>query len=213
MRRPAWIVTPVVILCLLAACNLPYTAQPTPSGPAPEASATPFIVATQEAATATQPSINILTATPGGQLLSPPAVTLSPAATMPSFVTFTPQAMTNTPSAATTAPAGATGAPVSAYPDTPDGVIQAFVEAYPDDTAGMLQYLGASLRASLPAGGPGELLNVQGDINGMLILSGAAVPNPPQAEYQVALEVGAEQVLRTFTLGQENGLWVITGIQ
>ncbi len=220
MRRPAWILAPVVILGLLAACNLPYTAQPTTSGPAPEASATSFSVATQEAATTTQPSINILTTTPGGRPSTPPEVTLSPAATMPSFVTFTPPATTTAPSAATdtppattTAPSAATGAPTLVYPDTPDGVIQAFVEAYPDDTAGMLEYLGASLRASLPAGGPGELLNVQGDINGMLILSGAAVPNPPQAEFQVALEVGAVQVLRTFTLAQENGRWVITGIQ
>jgi len=200
MRRPVWIVTPVVICCLFTACNLPYAARPTTEGPAPEASATPFRVATQGAAAATQPSINLLTTTPGEQTSTPPEVTLPPGATA-------------TPPTASITPPAATSAPVLVYPDTPEGVIQAFLEAYPDDTAGMLQYLGASLRASLPGGGPGELLNVQGDINGMLILSGSAVPNPPQAVFQVALQVGTEQVLRTFTLGQENGRWVITGIQ
>ncbi len=192
MRRFVWILAPVTILCLFTACNLPYAASPTPAGPTPEASATYFTVATPEAATATQPAINIVTLTPGVQPSAPPAT-----ATLP----------------ATSVPATATSAPVLVYPDTPEGVIQAFVDAYPDDTAGMLQYLSASLRASLPAGGPGELLNVQGDINGMLILSGAAVPNPPQAEFQVALQLGTEEALRTFDLDQENSRWVITGIQ
>jgi hypothetical protein len=175
MRIPVLILKPVLLLCLLAACNLPYAARPTPG-----TSATPFTLATQGAADATQPANNVVDAT---SAVPPPA------------------------------PPQATSAPVQFYPAAPDGVVQAFVDAYPDDTAGMLHYLGASLRASLPAGGPGALLNVQGDINGMLILSGSAVPNPPQAEFQVALQVGAEQVLRTFNLGQENGHWVITGIR
>jgi len=103
--------------------------------------------------------------------------------------------------------------PAAVYPDTPEGVVQAFVYAYPDDTNGMLQYLGASLVASLPAGGPGEILNVQGDVNGFIILSGSTVPQPPQAEVQGAFQVGTQQVLRTFNLVQENGRWVINGIQ
>ena len=107
----------------------------------------------------------------------------------------------------------ATAAPAAVYPDTPEGVVQAFVGAYPEDTNGMLQYLSASLVASLPAGGPGELLNVQGDVNGFLILSGSTVPQPPQAEVQGAFQVGTQQVQRTFNLVQENGRWVINGIQ
>ncbi len=181
------------LVILLSACNLPYAAQPTPTGPALEASVTPFALETQPGApTATSPAINIITATPAAPPTPPPASTLPPP---------------------TAAPPTANSTPAVAYPDTPEGVIQAFVEAYPDDTSGMLQFLSASLRASLPAGGPGELLNVQGDINGMLILSGSSIPNPPQAVFQVALQLGTEQALRTFSLGQETGRWVITGIQ
>ena len=187
MRRTTQYVILASILSLLFACNLPYAARPTTPGPSPEASSTLFTGATLPGApTATQPAINIITTTPGVQSSAPPA---------------------------TAAPPTATSKPVLVYPDTPEGVIQAFVEAYPDDTDGMRQYLSASLRASLPAGGPGELLNVQGDINGFLILSGSSVPDPPQAVFQCAIQVGTEQVVRTFNLIQENGRWVISGIQ
>ncbi len=199
MKRLIRIAALVITACMLAACNLPYAVQPTPAGSSPVASVTPFAVATPEAVTATQPAILVITLTPEPQSTETLTATLLPAtATQPAATSMAP------PSASPTA---------VVYPDTPDGVIEAFVESYPDDTADMLLFLSSSLQASLPAGGPGALLNLSGSVNGMIILSGAAAPNPPQAEYQVALQVGTEQVLRTFTLGQENGRWVITGIQ
>ncbi len=170
-------------LILLSACNLPFS-NPTASSqkPTPQASGTPFTLATPPATTPTRPAVTIITPTPS------PAAATAPAATE------------------TVTPAGA-------YPDTPEGVIQAFVDAYPEDTNGMLQYLSASLKSSLPPGGPGERLNLPGDINGFVILSGSAVPQPPQAVYQGAFQVGTQQVLRTFDLVKENGRWVINGIQ
>ncbi len=199
MKRHLRIAIGACLLIFLSACNLPYAAQPTPAGPTPVASATPFTLATLEAPTATQPAIHIITLTPIAQFTKTLTATLLPAtATLP---------------AATLTPSPAASVTAIVYPDTPDGVIEAFVEAYPDDTADMLLYLSSSLRASLPAGGPGALLNLSGNVSGMIILSGSAAPNPPQALFQVALQAGSEQVQRTFTLGQENGRWVITSIQ
>ena len=94
----------------------------------------------------------------------------------------------------------------------PNDVVRAYLIAYPDDTASMLSCLSNSLRAALPAGGPGELLQVQGDVNGFVIQSGSQAPNPPQAAVLVALQAGGTRSLRTFNLIQENNKWVINSI-
>jgi len=99
----------------------------------------------------------------------------------------------------------------SPAPD-PGDVVQAYLIAYPDDTQGMLSCLSSSLKASLPAGGPGLLLQAEGDINGFVIQTGSEVPNPPQAVVSVALQAGNAHIDRTFNLIQENGLWVINSI-
>ena len=157
----------------------------------------------------------------------PPA---NPAATPPPSATDLPGSAPEP--TVTTSAAGATGAaaaptgsssaprpPAStqavtsgAYPSSPVEVVQAFVEAYPDQRADMERYLSAAMRRALPGGGPGELLKVQGDVNGLLILSGSSIPNPPQAVVVAAIEAGEARVERTFTLIQENGVWVINGI-
>ena len=190
MRRIAKFAQFVILaaaLILLSACNLPQNAPPAATAPQP--SDTPFTLATPPAATATRPAVTIITATPG-----PPAATAGRPATAPAAATE-----------AVTQP--------GTYPGTPNGVVLAFVDAYPDDTNGMLQYLSASLKSSLPQGGPGALLNVPGDVNGFVILSGSAVPQPPQAQIQAAFQMGAQQAMRTFDLVQENGRWVINSIQ
>ena len=143
----------------------------------------------------------------GAQALPVGSSTLQPSVT---GTAFPPAAATFTP----TVP----GAPPAATPPAgdPNDVVQAYLIAYPDDTAGMLSCLSSSLRGALPAGGPGELLQVQGDVNGFVIQSGSQVPNPPQAEVLVALQagigVGGTRSLRTFHLIQENNKWVINSI-
>lgn len=189
MRRYAYCAQLLLLaaaLLFLSACNLPQkspTASRTVTNPA--AGRTPFALQTLQPPSDTLPAGAALTATPAEQQTAPPT----------------------TPAAATTVTQAAV------YPDSPEGVVQAFIDAYPDDTSTMLQYLSTSLKASLPTGGPGELLKVLGDINGFVILSGSTVPQPPQAEIQGAFQVGVQQALRTFYLVQENGRWVITSIQ
>jgi hypothetical protein len=108
-------------------------------------------------------------------------------------------------------PSATAGASPIATPD-PNDVVQAYLIAYPDDTQGMLSCLSSALKTSLPAGGPGMLLQAEGDVNGFVIVSGSEVPNPPQAVVQVALEAGGSRLSRTFNLIQENGKWVINSI-
>lgn len=115
------------------------------------------------------------------------------------------------PAASQAAPTQA--APSGAYPTSPVDVVQAFVEAYPDNIPELERYLSKAMRAAVPRGEPGELLKVQGDINGFTVLSGSVVPDPPQALVVAAMQAGGAQVERTFSLVQEKGLWVINGIQ
>ena len=124
---------------------------------------------------------------------------------------FPPAAATFTPTVPGSRPATPPGALPPPAGD-PNGAVQAYLVAYPDDTAGMLSCLSRSLRAALPAGGPGELLQVQGDVNGFVIQSGSQVPNAPQAVILVALQAGGARSLRTFNLIQENNKWVINSI-
>ena len=183
MRRYAPCAKILIFAAVLILLSACNLPQKSPAATQP-ASTTPFTLPTPPP-TAALPSGAISTVTPGEEPSVPPA-TDAPATTV---------------------------TPAAIYPDTPEGVVQAFVGAYPEDTNGMLQYLSASVLASLPAGGPGELLNVQGDVNGFLILSGSTVPQPPQAEVQGAFQAGTQLVQRTFNLVQENGRWVINGIQ
>jgi hypothetical protein len=145
----------------------------------------------------------------GAQTLPAPQAnpSLSPQATNPvRTAAVTPAATAGGQSAATAS------ATQPANPGDPNDVVQAYLIAYPDDTAGMLTCLSSSLRAALPAGGPGMLLQAEGDVNGFIIQSGSNVPNPPQAVVLVALQAGGARLTRTFNLIQENNRWVINSI-
>jgi hypothetical protein len=121
-----------------------------------------------------------------------------------------------TPPAATAAgnatPTSNAGASPTAAPADPSAVVQAFLVAYPDDTQGMTACLSTSVKAALPAGGPGMLLQVQGDVNGFVIQTGSEVPNPPQAVVTVDMVAGNSRLSRTFNLTKENDRWVINSI-
>lgn len=154
-------------------------------------------------------------------LASPTALPASSSTDLPALaVAPTPILVgSNAATAQPAKPQAATALPTSqttqagAYPPNPVDVVQAFVEAYPDQTAEMEHYLSAAVRRVLPKGGPGELLKVQGDVTGFSVLSGSSIPNPPQAVVVAAIEAGEARVERTFTLIQENGVWVINEIK
>jgi len=129
-----------------------------------------------------------------------------------------PQATGAVRTAAVTPPAAQpTGQPAAAggatpAPADPSAVVQSFLVAYPDDTAGMLSCLSSSLRAALPAGGPGMLLQVEGDVNGFVVQSGSEVPDPPQAVVLVDMVAGGSRLSRTFNLVKEKDRWLINSI-
>jgi hypothetical protein len=174
----------VLLALSLSGCNLPQNGSTTVRTPVRQASPS-----TLPPAAATEAPVTTLA--PGSTDAAPAAAaTLAP--------TALPPAQTAT---------------AKAYPASPVAVVQAFVEAYPDQTAEMVRYLSAAVRAALPKGGPGELLKLQGDINGFTVLSGSAVPNPPQAVVVAAFDAGGARSERTFDLIQEKGLWVINGIR
>jgi hypothetical protein len=127
------------------------------------------------------------------------------------------QATSPVRTAAVTPPSGQPGGqPTAAGNATPaadpSAVVQAFLIAYPDDTLGMENCLSSTLKAALPAGGPGMLLQVEGDVNGFVISSGSEVPNPPQAVVMVDMVAGNSRLTRTFNLVKENDRWVINSI-
>jgi hypothetical protein len=175
----------LVLLALsLSGCNLNQNGTNTVRTPA------------RQASPSARPSANAtgrpaLTPTPGG---------VDPTSSLPATLP------------ATAAPPAQT-ATARAYPTNPVDVVLDFVQAYPEQTAEMAGYLSNAMRAAMPKGGPGELLRVQGDINGFTILSGSAVPNPPVAVVVAAFEAGGARVERTFDLIQEKGVWVINGIR
>lgn len=189
----------------LSGCTLPQPVTP----PVPEShTATPAFGTTTTGLLRVSPSV---TANPP---TTPPAPTAIPTTTQPSVNPFptlsspSPRAFTPTAS-----PRPATITPTFLpYPDTPDGVVEAFLEAYPDDETLMLRCLSKARRAALPPGGAGELLRVQGDLEGFVIQSATVQPNPPQAVVTAAIQAGGDEVQRTFTLIREQQGWVIEGI-
>jgi hypothetical protein len=135
----------------------------------------------------------------------------------------TPQVTSSVRTAAVTPPAAAApgdqptpaanaGASPTAASADPSAVVQAFLVAYPDDTQGMAACLSTSLKAALPTGGPGMLLQIEGDVNGFVIQTGSEVPNPPQAVVTVDMVAGNSRLSRTFNLTKENDRWVINSI-
>ena len=190
----------LLLLVLLVGCNLPMPAAPKPT----QAAASPTAAAAQSVtlpATATAVPTASVTATV-------PTTTSTPLPT----ATATPLPK---PSATATALPTATAtltATLRPYPATPEGVVQGYLKGYPDQAAEMLRYLSKALKSALPPGGPGELLRVQGDLQGFAIQSGAVSTNPPQARVEVALQAGGASTTRFFLLVQQGGLWVIDGI-
>ena len=100
------------------------------------------------------------------------------------------------------------------YPEDAEGVVIAFLTAYQSDQEGMEKYLSKALRKKIPEGGPGMLLRFRDVLEGYAVTSAAVNQDPPAAVITVAVKVaGTADSTRKFTLAQENGQWVINGIE
>lgn len=102
----------------------------------------------------------------------------------------------------------------SMYPGDAEGVVIAFLTAYQSDQEGMEKYLSKAMRKKVPEGGPGMLLRFMDVLEGYAVTSVAVNQDPPAAVITVAIKVaGTADSTRKFTLAQENGKWVINGIE
>ena len=100
------------------------------------------------------------------------------------------------------------------YPEDAEGVVIAFLTAYQSDHEGMEKYLSKAMRKKVPEGGPGMMLRFRDVLEGYAVTSVAVNQDPPAAVITVAVKVaGTADSTRKFTLAQEDGHWVINGIE
>jgi len=100
------------------------------------------------------------------------------------------------------------------YPEDAEGVVIAFLTAYQSDQEGMDKYLSKAMRKKVPEGGPGMLIQLRDILEGYAVTSAAVNQDPPAAVITVAVKVaGIADSSRKFTLSQEDGKWVINGIE
>jgi len=100
------------------------------------------------------------------------------------------------------------------YPTTPEGVVQMFLAAYQQAPDQMTIFLTPNLIAKIPAGGSvGDLLQLNGPVEGFVIESASASGNASGAALIVSLRAGGADAMRIFGLVQNNGLWQIDTIE
>lgn len=99
------------------------------------------------------------------------------------------------------------------YPDTPEGVVLAFLNAYQEDPEQMSRYLGRAWLGLLPESSGASLLEIDGNLEGFAIQSAAVSLEPPGAVIVTGIQAGGVETLRRFTLGKENGYWVVLSIE
>lgn len=99
------------------------------------------------------------------------------------------------------------------YPDTPEGVVLAFLNAYQEDPEQMSRYLSRAWLGLLPESGGASLLEIDGDLEGFAIQSAAVSLEPPGAVIVTGIQAGGVETLRRFTLGKEDGYWVVLSIE
>jgi len=97
----------------------------------------------------------------------------------------------------------------AAYPDTPEGVVEAFLQLTQEDPRLMIAYLSRRAQDDLPPGGALDLLGLDGPVEGYLVESAAASPDPPAAVVQIAALSGGREYRLSFELVQEGSVWVI----
>ncbi len=99
------------------------------------------------------------------------------------------------------------------YPENPEEVVLAFLTAYQEAPDRMSSFLVSSRRAQQPPGGATAMLQINGDLGGMVVQSAAVSPEPPTAAITVTILAGGREYQRRFLLTIENSVWGIDAIE
>lgn len=99
------------------------------------------------------------------------------------------------------------------YPSNPEEVVLAFLTAYQESPDRMSNYLVSSRRLQQPPGGATAMLQISGDLGGMVVQSAAVSPEPPTASITVTILAGGTNYQRRFLLTIENSVWGIDAIE
>ncbi|NLF50013.1 MAG: hypothetical protein GX577_02645 [Leptolinea sp.] len=103
--------------------------------------------------------------------------------------------------------------PIGEYPSNPEEVVLAFLAAYQEAPDRMSHFLVSSRRAQQPPGGATSMLQINGDLGGMVVQSAAVSPEPPTASIEVTILAGGKEYQRRFLLTIENSVWGIDAIE
>jgi hypothetical protein len=99
------------------------------------------------------------------------------------------------------------------YPTSPEGVVLSFLTSYQESPDRMSNFLTSTRRASQPPGGAGAMLQINGNLEGMVIQSAAVNPEPPSASITVLIRAGGKDYPRTFLLTKTDANWGIDAIE
>lgn len=100
--------------------------------------------------------------------------------------------------------------PTTSPDQTPEFIVQAFMTDFQEAPLQLDGYLSTALRGLYPPEQRGDLLPVEGMIEGFAIQSAAITPET--ADIKVAIRSGEEEAILQFNLIKENGFWVIDSI-
>jgi hypothetical protein len=99
------------------------------------------------------------------------------------------------------------------YPTTPEEVVLSFLTSYQEAPDRMSNFLVPSRRAQQPPGGAGAMLQISGNLEGMVVQSAAVNPEPPTAAIVVIIRAGGKEFHRTFLLTKDASFWGIDAIE
>jgi hypothetical protein len=101
----------------------------------------------------------------------------------------------------------------SDYPTTPEGVVLSFLTSYQEAPDRMSNFLTSTRRSSQPPGGASSMLQINGNLEGMVIQSAAVNPEPASASIKVMIRAGGKDYPRTFLLSKDDANWGIDAIE
>jgi hypothetical protein len=99
------------------------------------------------------------------------------------------------------------------YPTTPEAVVLSFLTSYQEAPDRMSNFLIPSRRAQQPPGGAAAMLQISGNLEGMVVQSAAVNPEPPSASINVVIRAGGKDYVRRFLLTKDTSLWGIDAIE
>jgi hypothetical protein len=98
------------------------------------------------------------------------------------------------------------------YPTAPEGVVLSFLTSYQEAPDRMSSFLSTARRAQQPPGGATAMLQISGNLEGMVIQSAAVNPDPPTASIVVVIRAGGKDYPRKFVLTRDSTVWGIESI-